>query len=188
MKCPRPACSAAPGMPSACGSSNLPACTPVPGAPEVPMSAVPLPDTLCDLNGELLPVSQAKVSVLDRGFIFGDGVYEVVPVYGRRLFRFDEHMARLTRSLSKLRIDNPASRDEWLRRCRSLVGATFDNTGAEQQIVYIQVTRGVAPREHTMPPGLQPTVFMMANPMNAVSAEMRHQGVACTTARDFRWE
>ena len=145
-------------------------------------------EPLCYLNGETLPISQAKISVLDRGFIFGDGVYEVVPVYDRRLFRFDEHMSRLARSLSKLRIENPASRDEWLQRCRALVAATFEHSGAEQQIVYIQVTRGVAPREHTMPPGLQPTVFMMANPMTPVSAELRHQGVACTTARDFRWE
>lgn len=145
-------------------------------------------DTVCYLNGEMLPVSQAKVSVLDRGFIFGDGVYEVVPVYGRRLFRFDEHMARLARSLSKLRIENPAGRDEWLKRCRHLVATTFETTGAEDQLVYLQITRGVAPREHTMPPGLQPTVFMMSNPLKPVSAEMRHQGVACTTARDFRWE
>ena len=145
-------------------------------------------DSLCYLNGEMLPVSQAKVSVLDRGFIFGDGVYEVVPVYGRRLFRFDEHMARLARSLSKLRIENPAGRDEWLKRCRQLVASTFDSTGAEDQVVYLQITRGVGPREHVMPPGLQPTVFMMCNPMKPPSAEMRHQGVACTTARDFRWE
>ena len=145
-------------------------------------------EAVCFLNGEMLPVSQAKVSVLDRGFIFGDGIYEVVPVYGRRLFRFDEHMARLSRSLAKLRIDNPASRDEWLQRCRQLVAATFEASGAEDQLVYLQVTRGVAPREHTMPPGLVPTVFMMCNPMKQWPADLRHQGVACTTARDFRWE
>ncbi len=145
-------------------------------------------DALVYLNGEVLPLSQAKVSVLDRGFIFGDGIYEVVPVYGRRLFRFDEHMARLARSLSKLRIPNPASRDEWLARCRTLVAAAAEATAAEDQLVYIQVTRGVAPRDHVMPPGLTPTVFMMANPMKPATAEQRHHGVACTTARDFRWE
>ena len=145
-------------------------------------------DALVYLNGEVLPLSQAKVSVLDRGFIFGDGIYEVVPVYGRRLFRFDEHMARLARSLSKLRIPNPASRDEWLARCRALVAATAEATAAEDQLVYIQVTRGVAPRDHVMPSGLTPTVFMMANPMKPATAEQRHHGVACTTARDFRWE
>ena len=145
-------------------------------------------DALVYLNGEVLPISQAKVSVLDRGFVFGDGIYEVVPVYGKRLFRFDEHMARLSRSLGKVRIANPANRDEWLSRCRRLVAATAEATGAQDQLVYIQITRGVAPRDHVMPPGLTPTVFMMANPMKPATPEQRHQGVACTTARDFRWE
>ena len=145
-------------------------------------------DALVYLNGDLLPISQAKVSVLDRGFIFGDGIYEVVPVYGQCLFRFDEHMARLNRSLGKLRIPNPATRDEWLERCRQLVAATAEATGAQDQLVYIQLTRGVAPRDHVMPPGLTPTVFMMANPMKPATPEQRHKGVACTTARDFRWE
>ncbi len=145
-------------------------------------------DALVYLNGETLPISQAKVSVLDRGFVFGDGIYEVVPVYGQRLFRFDEHMARLSRSLAKLRIPNPASRDEWLARCRQLVASTAEASGAQDQLVYIQVTRGVAPRDHVMPVGLTPTVFMMANPMKPATAEQRHKGVACTTARDFRWE
>jgi D-alanine transaminase len=145
-------------------------------------------EELCDLNGELLPISQARVSVLDRGFIFGDGIYEVVPVYAGRLFRFDEHMARLSRSLAKLRIPNPASRDEWLARCRRLVAAAVASGASADQLVYIQVTRGVAPRDHVMPAGLTPTVFMMSNPMKAPSAEQRHHGVACTTARDFRWE
>jgi D-alanine transaminase len=140
------------------------------------------------LNGEVLPASQAKVSVMDRGFIFGDGIYEVVPVYGLKLFRFDEHLARLGRSLAKLRIPNPASRDEWLARARQLMHSTAAATGAVDQLVYIQVTRGVAPRDHVMPPGLTPTVFMMANPVKAATAEQRHHGVACTTARDFRWE
>ncbi len=152
------------------------------------MPAAALPDTLCHLNGRTLPLRDAKVSVLDRGFIFGDGVYEVVPVYGRRLFRFDEHMARLGRSLAKLRIPNPASREEWLARSRQLVAATAEATGASDQLVYIQVTRGVAPRDHVMPPGLTPTVFMMANPMKPATPEQRHAGVACVTARDFRWE
>ena len=143
-----------------------------------------LPDTPCLLNGQLQPLSQAKVSVLDRGFIFGDGVYEVIPVYGRRLFRFDEHMARLARSLDKLRIPNPHQRDEWLRQVRSLVSAV----PAEDQLVYIQVTRGVALRDHVMPEGLAPTVFVMSNPMKPPAPEQRHLGVACITARDFRWE
>jgi D-alanine transaminase len=145
-------------------------------------------DALCFLNGELQPLATARVSVLDRGFIFGDGIYEVVPVYGQRLFRFDEHMARLARSLAKLRIPNPHGREDWLALCRQLVSAAFEHSGAQDQLVYIQVTRGVAPRDHVMPPGLVPTVFMMANPMKPASPEQRHHGVACTTARDFRWE
>lgn len=148
----------------------------------------PLPDSPCYLNGEFSRTSEAKVSVLDRGFIFGDGIYEVVPVYGQRLFRFDEHMARLERSLDKLRIANPHGRDAWLALCRQLVAQVAADSGAQDQLVYIQITRGVAPRDHVMPPGLTPTVFMMANPMKAASAEQRHHGVACTTARDFRWE
>jgi len=147
-----------------------------------------LPDTPCCLNGEYLPIAEAKVSVLAGGFIFGDGIYEVVPVYGRRLFRFEEHMARLGRSLAKVRIANPLRDEEWLERSRRLVTALADKTGAIDQLVYIQVTRGTAPRDHVMPDDVEPTVFMMANPMKPPSAEQRHKGVACITARDFRWE
>lgn len=143
-----------------------------------------LPDTLCYLNGEYLRLQEAKVSVLDRGFIFGDGVYEVVPVYGRRLFRFDEHTARLQRSLAKLRIANPHAEAEWLERARRLVAAQ----PADDQLLYLQVTRGVALRDHVMPVDLEPTVFMMTSPMKQATAEQRHHGVACVSARDFRWE
>jgi D-alanine transaminase len=143
-----------------------------------------LPDTPCLLNGRLQPLNEAKISVLDRGFIFGDGVYEVIPVYGRRLFRFDEHMARLARSLDKLRIPNPHPRDEWLQQVRLLVS----KVAAEDQVVYLQVTRGVALRDHVMPEGIEPTVFLMSNPMKPPAPEQRHLGVACITARDFRWE
>ncbi|MFN8893060.1 MAG: aminotransferase class IV, partial [Betaproteobacteria bacterium] len=113
-------------------------------------------DNLCFLNGEFLPLAEARVPVLDRGFIFGDGIYEVVPVYGRRLFRFDEHLARLNRSLAKLRLPQPATREQWLERCRQLVAARPE----DDQVVYIQVTRGVAPRDHVMPANPVPTVFM----------------------------
>lgn len=147
-----------------------------------------LPDTLCYLNGEYLRLCDAKVSVLDRGFIFGDGCYEVVPVYGRRLFRFEEHMARLERSLAKLRIPNPHSRMEWLERMRKLIAAHAEQAGAQDQLVYLQLTRGVALRDHVMPPDIAPTVFMMVSTMRPATPEQRHAGVACTTARDFRWE
>ena len=143
-----------------------------------------LPDALCYLNDEYLPLSAAKVSVLDRGFIFGDGVYEVLPVYGRRLFRFDEHMARLDRSLGKMRIANPLSHADWLGRLRRVVQAQpFDD-----QLAYVQVTRGVALRDHVMPADIEPTVFLMSNPLRQPTAEQRHHGVACVGARDFRWE
>ena len=145
-------------------------------------------DTPCYLNGRFLPISQAQVSVLDRGFIFGDGVYDVAPVYDLRLFRFDEHIARLTRSLAKLRIPDPHTREEWLAISRRLVQTLAETTGARDQVVYFQVTRGVAPRDHVMPAAITPTVFMMVNPMRAATPEQRHQGVACVTARDFRWE
>ena len=150
--------------------------------------STPLPATLCYLNGDYTPLNEAKISVLDRGFIFGDGIYDVVPVYGRRLFRFDEHMARLERGLAKIRIPNPHTREQWLQRCRRLVEIVAQERGADDQVVYIQVTRGVALREHVMTEGIEPTVFMMSNPMRPPTAEQRHHGVACTTARDFRWE
>jgi D-alanine transaminase len=147
-----------------------------------------LPDTLCYLNGEYGPLRDTKVSVLDRGFIFGDGIYEVVPVYGGRLFRFEEHMARLNRSLSKVRIANPHTREEWLARCRTLIDALAVQGGGPDQLVYIQITRGVALRDHVMPPDVAPTVFMMCSTMKPATPEQRHAGVACVTARDFRWE
>ena len=149
---------------------------------------VVLPDTLCYLNGRTQRLCDAQVSVLDRGFIFGDGIYEVAPVYGRKLFRFDEHMARMSRSLAKLRIRNPFDRAQWLERIRPLVAALAEQKAADDQLVYIQLTRGVALRDHVMPADIEPTVFIMVSPMKAASAEQRHHGVACTTARDFRWE
>jgi len=106
-------------------------------------------------------------------------------VYGRRVFRFDEHMARLDRSLSKVRITNPLGREQWLEIARKLVAV---QSASPDQLVYLQVTRGVAIRDHVMPPDIEPTVFMMATPMKPATAEQRHQGVACVTARDFRWE
>ncbi|MDR0478347.1 MAG: aminotransferase class IV, partial [Burkholderiaceae bacterium] len=143
----------------------------------------PLPATLCHLNGEYLPLNQARVSVLDRGFIFGDGIYEVVPVYGYKLFRFPQHMQRLTSSLSKVRIPNPHTEDEWLALCRRLIAAQ----PAPDQLIYIQITRGVTERNHVMPEGLAPTVFAMSNPFTLPSAQMRSEGVACVSAQDFRW-
>jgi D-alanine transaminase len=147
-----------------------------------------LPDGLCYLNGQYLRLANAKVPVLDRGFIFGDGVYEVIPVYAGRMFRFNEHMARLARSLDKVRLANPHSRAQWLERIGTVVAALAQESGANDQLVYLQVTRGVAPRDHVMPTDIEPTVFVMSSPMKPPTAEQRHHGVACVTARDFRWE
>jgi D-alanine transaminase len=148
-----------------------------------------LPDYLCYLEGRFQRLCDARVSVMDRGFIFGDGVYEVVPVYAGRLFRFDEHMQRLARNLAKVRITPPVhTRDQWLELMRTLVKAQAENHGFADQLLYLQVTRGVAPRDHVMPREVAPTLFMMTTPLKAPSAEQRHAGVHCITARDFRWE
>ena len=165
-----------------------------------------LPDTICYLNGDYTPLKDAKISVLDRGFIFGDGVYEVLPVYAGKPFRLSHHMARLDRSLAELKIRNPLTAHQWQELATNLVAAgahktratgqndagfqASDKTGqaAVDQIIYIQISRGVAPRDHIMPPGLTPTVFAMINPMKLPGPEARRLGVACVTADDFRWE
>ena len=161
----------------------------------MPMSTVAanaLPETPCYLNGDFSTLRDAKISVLDRGFIFGDGVYEVVPAYAGKLFRFEQHMARLNRSLAELRIANPLTQDEWRDTALKLIAdyalSTGANTQKSNQLIYIQVTRGVAMRDHPMLPGLTPTVFIMVNPMKLPSEAQRAQGVACVSAGDFRWE
>ena len=129
---------------------------------------------------------------MDRGFIFGDGIYEVVPVYGGQPFRFAQHMARLERSLAELRITNPMSRAEWAAIASKLIADYAQSTGADgqngDQMIYIQVSRGVAMRDHVMPENITPTVFVMSNKMSVPSEAVRQQGVACVTADDFRWE
>ena len=151
-----------------------------------------LPDSLCYLNGQYTPLPDAKISVLDRGFIFGDGVYEVVPVYGGQPFRFAQHMARLDRSLAELRIANPLSHAQWREIALQLVAAYAGSAGlspqGNDQLVYIQVTRGVAPRDHVMTTDVAPTVFVMTSLMKPASAAQRANGVACVSADDFRWE
>ncbi|ABD69278.1 branched chain amino acid: 2-keto-4-methylthiobutyrate aminotransferase [Rhodoferax ferrireducens T118] len=151
-----------------------------------------LPPLPCYLNGEFTELPNAKISVMDRGFIFGDGVYEVVPVYGGQLFRFAQHMARLDRSLAELRIANPLTPAQWAEIAHKLIVTHADSTGASvqniDQLIYIQITRGVAMRDHVMPTDITPTVFVMINAMKLPSEAMRSQGVACVTADDFRWE
>ncbi len=132
------------------------------------------------LNGDYRPIGEACVSVLDRGFLFGDGVYEVIPAYGGHLFRLDEHLARLENSLAGIRLDNPHSLSDW----KHLLNQVVERNGGVDQVVYLQVTRGVASREHAFPEHVQPTVFAMSNPLANAGA----QGVKAITARDIRWE
>lgn len=151
-----------------------------------------IPALPCWLNGELSTVRDAKVSVLDRGFIFGDGVYEVVPAYEGRPFRFDEHMARLERSLAIMRMTNPLDRAGWRQVVDRLLAAYAAWVGRKveetNQLVYLQVTRGVAMRDHVMPEGIEPTAFAMVNRLYIYPAEARTRGVMCVTADDFRWK
>jgi D-alanine transaminase len=135
------------------------------------------------LNGAFLPLDQAKVSVLDRGFVFGDGVYELVPVYSRKPFRLDAHLQRLQGSLDGIRLTNPYSPEAWHASILRLVESqTFDD-----QSVYIQVTRGVAPRDHAFPLDVAPTVFMFSQPLATATAEQKAAGVCAVSAIDNRW-
>ena len=139
---------------------------------------------IAHFNGQLLPMDRISISPLDRGFIFGDGVYEVIPVYGGVMLRGREHFERLQRSMDEIRLKNPHTVDEWIAVTEELLKHHPGN-----QAVYIQVTRG-APnkRDHIIPEGITPTVFMMSNPLVNPSKEQVENGVACVTAKDFRWE
>ncbi len=136
-------------------------------------------DPIVYLNGEFLPLSQAKVSVLDRGFLFGDGVYEVIPVYGGRPLRLAEHLERLGKSLSDIRMEPPLAAEEWAAIFNSLI------QGGHDQQIYLQVTRGVGTRrDHAFPPGIAPTVFAMCTPIAPIPAA----GVKAITVQDIRWQ
>ena len=130
-----------------------------------------------------MPVEEARVPVLDRGFIFGDGVYELIPVYSRVPFRLDEHLARLERSLAAVRIRNPYDRAEW----RDIILQLVAKQGFEDQGVYFQVTRGVARRDHAFPKDSVPTVFIMSNPLVTPPQELVERGAAALSAVDDRW-
>ncbi len=135
------------------------------------------------LNGKFMPVEEARVPVLDRGFIFGDGVYELIPVYSRVPFRMDEHLARLERSLAAVRIRNPYGRAEW----RDIILQLVAKQPFEDQGVYFQVTRGVAKRDHAFPKDAVPTVFVMSNPLVNPPRELVERGAAAVSAIDDRW-
>ena len=141
-------------------------------------------DPIVYLNGTFGPLSEAKISVLDRGFIFGDGIYEVVPVYHGKLFRMKEHLARLERSLKKIDIQEPMTSAQWETLIQELLGRSSEKTC----MVYLQITRGVAKRDHAYPvPSVTPTVFGMVAPMTQPSAAVREKGLRAVSIPDERW-
>ena len=136
------------------------------------------------LNGKFMPIEEAFIPVLDRGFIFGDGVYEVIPVYSKRAFRLSEHLKRLQSSLDGIRLVNPHSDAEWTKLINELIA----RNATEDQYLYLHITRGVAKRDHAFPqPPVQPTVYMMSSPLLQPAAELLASGVSAVTAVDNRW-
>lgn len=135
------------------------------------------------LNGQWLPLNEARISVLDRGFLFGDGVYELIPVYARKPFRMEEHLRRLQHSLNGIRLQNPHSAAGWIQLIETLIVAQpFDN-----QSIYLQITRGAAPRDHAFPKDVAPTVLLMASPLSEPLPEQIENGVAAISGKDIRW-
>lgn len=136
------------------------------------------------LNGKFMPVENAQVSVLDRGFIFGDGVYEVIPVYARRAFRLPEHLRRLQHSLDGIRLANPHRTEEW----EAILTELIAQHGSDDQYLYLHITRGAAERDHAFPnPPVSPTVFITSKPLLPPAENLLRDGVACITATDNRW-
>jgi D-alanine transaminase len=139
---------------------------------------VQLDNSIVYLNGRFLPLSEAKVSVMDRGFLFGDGVYEVIPVYGGQPLRLAEHLARLANSLAAIRMQPPLTAEDWAAIFARLI------QGGHDQSIYLQITRGAAPkRDHAIPPGIEPTVFAMCTPITPLPTE----GIRAVTVNDIRW-
>ncbi|MDH4133720.1 MAG: D-amino acid aminotransferase, partial [Gammaproteobacteria bacterium] len=140
--------------------------------------------SLVFLNDAFVPSGEARVSAFDRGFVFADGVYEVIPAYGKRLFRFAQHLARLENSLASIRLSNPLPAERWREICQHLLTAN----PAEDQYIYLQVTRGPAPRDHAFPAETKPTVFAYAQPLKYPEPAQRAAGVAAITVPDIRWQ
>ena len=143
------------------------------------------------LNGSFIPKEEASVSVMDRGFLFADGIYEVIPVYSGKLFRLDEHLSRLQRSLDAIRLASPFKPDEWQTMLCDLV----DKNGGGNQAIYLQVTRGIENiRDHRFPDQVKPTIFAMSNPIAKPSDEdLNHildntPGISAITTKDIRWD
>lgn len=135
------------------------------------------------LDGEWLPLDEARVSVLDRGFLFGDGVYELIPVYQRKPFRLDEHLGRLAASLAGIRLVNPLTDAQW----REIIGEIVASQETDDQSVYLQVTRGASPRDHAFPVGVAPTVLVMSSPLIRPDPAQFEHGVCAVSTADIRW-
>ncbi|QMU61636.1 MAG: D-amino acid aminotransferase [Gammaproteobacteria bacterium] len=136
------------------------------------------------LNGEYLPLEDCRVSVLDRGFLFGDGIYELITVYQNKAFYLSQHMGRLQRSMAEIKVVSPYSESDWL----SLIEKLIQQSECDDLAIYIQVTRGVAPRDHVFPDATQATVFAMANPLPIVPSKYIENGVELITTNDTRWQ
>ena len=137
------------------------------------------------LNGQYLPDDQALVSVLDRGFVFGDGVYEVIPVYWGQPFRLGQHLERLNNSLTAIRMHDPLSATQWAELLTNLIRF---NPSAGDQSLYVQITRGPAKRDHAIPQATKPTLFAMCNPITAPDQATLTRGVSVVTLEDIRWK
>jgi len=141
-------------------------------------------DTKVYLNGEFVPLAEARISVMDRGFLFGDSIYEVIPAYGGRLFRLQHHLHRLENSLHAIHMENPLSQDEW----ESILATLVLQYPGEDQSVYLQVSRGVAAqRDHAIPEELEPTIFATTAPFPAIDPQWYEQGASAITLDDIRW-
>jgi D-alanine transaminase len=144
--------------------------------------AAPLP--ICYLNGQYLPLAEARVSPLDRAFLFGDAVYEVLPIYASRPFRLREHLERLNRSLAGIQMSAPLPHADWAHLCQELIS----RNSAHDAYLYLQVTRGAEHgRNHAWPEGLRPTLFAYITPLEPLSSSILEQGVSAVTATDTRW-
>ena len=136
------------------------------------------------LNGQFIPAADARISPLDRGFVFADGIYEVIPVYQGRLFRLEDHLQRLDHSLDAIRLKQPLDHSQW----RTVLVELIEKNGGGDLSIYLQITRGVALRDHAFPANTPPTVFAMANPLKPLSLDILNQGVAAICLEDIRWK
>lgn len=145
---------------------------------------MPDPLSICYLNGSFLPLRDARISPLDRGFLFADSVYEVLPAFGGRMYRFAEHFDRLARSLREVGLPSPHTHAQWLGLLEELI----DRNGRVDMYIYVQITRGAEyGRNHAFPADSTPTVFAMASPIPVLTPALRERGLSAITVEDFRW-